>query len=114
MYKLAISRATLVSPSITVENWRFLWNSQVLPRIHMFAWQCAQGTVPTPHNLEHRGLREDLKCVQCGVAPEDIIHILFTSQQAHIRTITPPGAQSGDMTRKKLTAVSSLMLGDPG
>ncbi|KAL0410634.1 UNVERIFIED_CONTAM: hypothetical protein Slati_3653100 [Sesamum latifolium] len=56
--------------------WDFLWKSKAPPRVLIFAWRCAQDALPTTVRLRSRGVKLDEGCGFCGVASEDVLHVL--------------------------------------
>ncbi|KAL0462633.1 UNVERIFIED_CONTAM: hypothetical protein Slati_0150900 [Sesamum latifolium] len=59
-------------------------SGQVPPKVRMFAWRCAQGALPTSHNLSRRGIKGDENCVRCEGDLEDLSHVLFSCSFARL------------------------------
>ncbi|KAL0451819.1 UNVERIFIED_CONTAM: hypothetical protein Slati_1160000 [Sesamum latifolium] len=59
-------------------------SGHVPPKVRMFIWRCAQGALPTSHNLSRRGIKGDENCVRCDGDVEDSSHVLFSCSFARL------------------------------
>ncbi|KAL0361161.1 UNVERIFIED_CONTAM: putative mitochondrial protein [Sesamum radiatum] len=57
--------------------WRFIWRSQVPPKVRTFVWRACHEAVPTALNLARMVPEVDTQCMICGVANESLQHVLL-------------------------------------
>lgn len=42
-------------------DWKkYIWNPDLLPKIKLFLWKCAQNGLPTGENLQRRGVLDNV------------------------------------------------------
>lgn len=58
------------------ELWKWPWKLNIQPRTKIFLWRCLRGILPTKTNLRARGVEIDVICSRCGMAEENLEHVL--------------------------------------
>ena len=56
---------------------KWLWNLNVMPKIHVFLWQLCHNSLPSRATLLQRGIQLDPSCPACHSAMEDMDHIFI-------------------------------------
>ncbi|KAL0408340.1 UNVERIFIED_CONTAM: hypothetical protein Sradi_1768400 [Sesamum radiatum] len=58
----------------SIYRWKRIWNSNVPPKIRLFAWKIALDVLPTGQNLEKRIKGTTFDCPFCSEMHEDVLH----------------------------------------
>ncbi|KAL0399882.1 UNVERIFIED_CONTAM: hypothetical protein Sradi_2331500 [Sesamum radiatum] len=65
------------SSSLGPPNWNFIWQTEVPPKVRLFAWKICRDALPTRLRLMRRGVQTSSGCVWCGRDDEDLLHVLL-------------------------------------
>lgn len=68
--------AQTVSP-LEKQVWKTLWKLKTTPKLRHFLWRVFSGALAVKDRLRSQGIRLDPTCTSCGLAAEDIGHVLF-------------------------------------
>ncbi|CAA7028257.1 unnamed protein product [Microthlaspi erraticum] len=55
----------------------YTWKVKCTQKLQHFIWQVLTGCISVGARLRSRGIQIDPQCVQCGMAPETVNHMLF-------------------------------------
>lgn len=74
-------RAGTASTSMTMFNWKRLWNLHIPPKLKFFFWRLLNNALPLNLNLQKRGIEISTNCVICE-QEEDLYHAFVGCQWA--------------------------------
>ena len=57
--------------------WRFIWKSEVIPKVKLFIWRLVQNIIPTVENLRYKRIQLPNNCSVCGGNGENSVHVMF-------------------------------------
>ncbi|KAL0448319.1 UNVERIFIED_CONTAM: hypothetical protein Slati_1388300 [Sesamum latifolium] len=72
------------STSFQSANWKFIWKTNVPPKVRMFAWRACRDSLPTVANLAKRGVNVGGASPRCGIGNEDVLHCLLCCHFARL------------------------------
>ena len=77
--ELLEERKSRPSPSVQADKhiWKWLWSSNIQPKVKLFGWKIVHNGVPTRVNLARRGMQVDKVCPRCGEEDETLEHMLL-------------------------------------
>lgn len=78
-YKLGLCQTSQHQPSCSAPSpdWNVIWDCNIPPKVKIFAWQLCHQALATNKNVAHRGIHQQLNCLQCHVVPEDDVHLFL-------------------------------------
>ena len=74
--KSAYSIAMGTEADLVMRDFGWIWKLNALPRIKMFLWLCAHGSIGVKACLMRRGVVEEESCPICQGTSESILHAL--------------------------------------
>ncbi|CAN1817498.1 Putative ribonuclease H protein At1g65750 [Linum perenne] len=77
------------------EDWKWLWNLSLPPKIRMFLWRCIHNCLATNKNLHKRGCAPTPLCSICSTHDETTLHCLFNCPHASRTWTASLGATCG-------------------
>lgn len=80
--QLTLNRATSSCSQGTSNYWYKLWDSSLISKINVWAWQTSQDRLPTALNLHNRNLLPHDKCTYLDSEQESLLHILYICSSA--------------------------------
>lgn len=63
--------------NIQMKTWSILWKLKLLPKLKLFVWRVASGSLPTKTQLKSYHIDIDACCPVCNSAEETIIHCFW-------------------------------------
>ncbi|CAN1829772.1 LINE-1 retrotransposable element ORF2 protein [Linum perenne] len=71
--------------TINEDEWRWLWQLSIPPKVKFFLWKCCSNTLPTQKNLHRRNCCDSPVCTCCEEEEETLEHLLWYCPQ--LRTL---------------------------